>query len=107
MTKPPLKEVGDLFTGCTFCFGSRADVFQRSRCVNAIHREAIFFKRKKLVVWVRGPLGVGLDAQVRPACSFRCPPELFAMLAASPAKPTVRPAWRGVTSVHRNRGGGT
>jgi hypothetical protein len=48
-----------------------------------------FFKRKKLAAWVRGPLGVGLDARVRPACSFRCPPEIFAMLAASPAKPSA------------------
>ena len=46
----------------TSCFGSRADVFQRSRCANAIHRAVIFFKRKKLAAWVRGPLGLGVDA---------------------------------------------
>jgi hypothetical protein len=46
MTKPPRKEVADLFTGCTFCFGSRADVFQRSRCANAIYRAAILLKGK-------------------------------------------------------------
>lgn len=47
MTKPPLKEVGDLFAGCTFRFDGRANVFQRSRCANAIYRAAVFQQEKR------------------------------------------------------------
>ena len=75
----------------TSCFGSRADVFQRSRCANAIHRAAISLQGKN---WRLGCAGRPNLASMRAgaSCLFISMSELFAVLASSPANPTVRPA---------------